>query len=241
VRPSRGSRVFPGMTIQYRRALDITVVHDDQTERVVTNATTVRQVVKELGIKLRGRDRVEPSMEQAPAAGMTIRVLRIGYHMETKRIALTYDTVLRRDRHLEYGKRRVVQEGRTGLRVVRYRAKYVDGKRVARTTLSVKQVRSPRARIIAIGGGFPGCVCDDGTSYGKATWYSQADGLSAAHRTLPMGTVVRVVNLANGRYVNVVIRDRGPYGDERIIDLSDEAFGRIASLSTGVIRVKIYW
>lgn len=241
VRPSRSSRVVAGMTIQYRRAVDVTVVHDDKRERVVTNASTVGQVIKELGIKVGSRDKIEPGRSVAPRAGMTIRVLRVGFHQETERIHLSYETILRRDRHLEYGKRRVVQDGRSGLRVVKYRSKYVDGKRVSRTVLSSSTVRKPLARIIAIGAGFPGCVCDDGAANGKATWYSQADGLSAAHRTLPMGTVVRVVNLANGKYVNVVIRDRGPFGEGRIIDLSDEAFARIASLSTGVINVKIYW
>ncbi len=241
VRPSRSSPVVAGMTIQYRHALEVAVVHDDQREDVITNASSVGQVIAELGIKLGKRDRVEPPVRTAPRAGMTIKVLRVGFHLETKRITLSYDTVLRRDRSLEYGKRRVVQEGRPGLRVIRYRSKFVDGRRVSRNVLAVRTLRAPRARIIAIGGGFPGCICDDGTDTGKATWYSQADGLSAAHRTLPFGTVVRVVNLANGKYVNVVIRDRGPYGDGRIVDLSDEAFSRIASLSTGVVRVKIYW
>ena len=55
------------------------------------------------------------------------------------------------------------------------------------------------------------------------------------------GTVVRVENVASGRWVNVVIRDRGPHEAGRIIDLSDEAFRRIGSLSQGVIRVRIRW
>lgn len=241
VRPSRSSRVYAGMTIHYERAIDLTVIHDDQRERVVTDAKTVGQVVRELRVKLGKKDRIEPSATSKPRSGMTIRVLRIGFREEAKQIRLSYSTVLRRDRHLEYGRRRVVQDGRSGLRIVRYRSRFVDGERVSRRVLSARTVRQPRSRIIAIGAGFPGCVCDDGTQLGKATWYSQADGLSAAHRTLPFGTVVRVENLANGRWVNVVIRDRGPFGDDRIIDLSDEAFRRIASLSTGVVRVKIRW
>jgi hypothetical protein len=229
------------MTIDYHRAIDLTVVHDDKREHVVTNAATVGQVVRELGIVLGAKDRLEPPASTPPQRGLEVRVLRVGFHTEVERIHLSYSTILRRDRHMEYGARRVIQSGHSGLRVVRYRSKYVDGVRVSRTVLAAHTVRHAVARVIAIGSGFPGCVCDDGSDSGKATWYSQADGLSAAHRTLPMGTVVRVVNLANGKWVNVVIRDRGPYGSERIIDLSDEAFGRIASLSTGVIRVRIYW
>jgi rare lipoprotein A len=57
---------------------------------------------------------------------------------------------------------------------------------------------------------------------------------------LPFGTVVTVTNLANGNRVQVVINDRGPFGG-RIIDLSDQAFARIAPLSQGVCQVRLTW
>ena len=75
---------------------------------------------------------------------------------------------------------------------------------------------------------------------GKASWY-QAPAGTCAHRTLPMGTVVRVTNLANGLSVSCRIADRGPYVAGRIIDLDREDFDRIASASTGVIDVRITW
>lgn len=241
VRPSRSSRVLAGMTISYDRAVLLTVVHDRRSDRVVTNARTVRALLKELGIVLGARDRVRPSLGAAPADGMTVQVLRVGIRPEVETVQVPFPTLLKRNRHLEYGTRRVAASGAPGVHRVRYLAKYVDGKLVSRRVLGVSVLRKPQARVIEIGASFPGCVCDRGTQSGKATWYSQADGLSAAHKTLPMGTVVHVVNLANGKWVNVVIRDRGPYGENRIIDLSDEAFRRIAPLGTGVINVKIYW
>jgi len=172
---------------------------------------------------------------------MKIKILRVGLRPEVQLVEVPFETVLRRSRHLEYGRRRVAAPGRPGVKRIRSIAKYVDGRLVSRTLLGVSVVRTPQARIIDIGSSFPGCVCDRGAQSGKATWYSQADGLSAAHKTLPIGTVVRVENLANGKWVNVVIRDRGPYGENRIIDLSDEAFRRIASLGTGIIKVRIRW
>lgn len=241
VRPSRASRVRSGMTISYRRASILTVFHDDKADRVVTNARTVGALVRELGIDLGPQDRLEPPGASLLRSGLRVRVVRIGLRREVREVRVPFKTVLRRDRHMEYGRRKQVQVGRPGVHRVLYMSKYVDGDRVSRRLLSVKIVREPRARVIAIGSSFPGCVCDNGTQTGKATWYSQADGLSAAHRTLPKGTVVHVKNLSNGRSVNVVIRDRGPYGNDRIIDLSDEAFRRIASLGTGVVRVRIWW
>jgi len=63
--------------------------------------------------------------------------------------------------------------------------------------------------------------------------------LTAAHRTLPFGTKVRVVNAQNGKSVIVRVNDRGPFAKGRIIDLSASAFKSIASLNAGVINVKI--
>jgi len=65
------------------------------------------------------------------------------------------------------------------------------------------------------------------------------NGLTAAHRTLPFGTRVRVTNTRNGQSVVVRINDRGPFVRGRIIDLSKAAFERIASTRAGVIRVRL--
>ena len=62
--------------------------------------------------------------------------------------------------------------------------------------------------------------------------------LTAAHRTLPLGTDIRVTNLENGRSVRVRINDRGPHVGGRIVDLSSSAAAALG-FSTGVARVKI--
>ena len=63
--------------------------------------------------------------------------------------------------------------------------------------------------------------------------------LTAAHKTLPFGTLVKVENTENGKWVKVRINDRGPYVEGRIIDLSTTAFEAIAPLSRGLAPVKI--
>jgi len=89
--------------------------------------------------------------------------------------------------------------------------------------------------------------------FGKATFYGaavQGNGtasgetfdmnlFTAAHKTLPFGTMVRATNLANGKYVDVKINDRGPYGYGRVIDLSSSAFEEIAWLGSGVIFIQV--
>lgn len=93
-----------------------------------------------------------------------------------------------------------------------------------------------------------------GVQDGQATWYGgghhggptasgerfDKNALTAAHRTLPMGTRVRVTNKHNGRSVEVRINDRGPYGNKgRIIDVSEAAARRLDMIDAGVVPVRV--
>ncbi len=93
-----------------------------------------------------------------------------------------------------------------------------------------------------------------GVQTGMATWYGgrhhggpTASGerfnkhaMTAAHRTLPMGTRVRVTNERNGRSVIVRINDRGPFGNKRrIIDVSEGAARKLGMIEAGVVPVRV--
>ena len=94
---------------------------------------------------------------------------------------------------------------------------------------------------------------DDRTPSGLASYYADkyqgkktASGErfdqqanTAAHRTLPFGTRVKVTNVRNGKSVTVRINDRGPFVKGRIIDLSRSAFAAIGDPRAGVISVRI--
>ncbi|MBC8053942.1 MAG: septal ring lytic transglycosylase RlpA family protein [Sphingobacteriaceae bacterium] len=97
-------------------------------------------------------------------------------------------------------------------------------------------------------------ACSDRvTQKGKASYYAKkfngkktASGekfrsskRTAAHKTLPFGTKVKVTNLENGKSVKVKINDRGPFVAGRIIDLSKKAARKIGMLDDGVAPVEI--
>lgn len=63
--------------------------------------------------------------------------------------------------------------------------------------------------------------------------------LTAAHKTLPFGTMVKVRNLENGKEVTVRINDRGPFVEGRIIDLSKSAAEKLEFVQKGLVRVEI--
>lgn len=69
-------------------------------------------------------------------------------------------------------------------------------------------------------------------------WFNP-NAMTAAHKTLPFGTKVRVTHLGNGRSVDVTINDRGPYIAGRIIDLSKAAAGVIGMTGQGIARVAV--
>ena len=64
-------------------------------------------------------------------------------------------------------------------------------------------------------------------------------GMSAAHKTLPLPTYVKVTNLGNGRTVTLRVNDRGPFYSDRIIDLSFAAAKKLGFAETGTARVKV--
>ena len=63
--------------------------------------------------------------------------------------------------------------------------------------------------------------------------------LTAAHRELPFGTMVRVTNTANNQQTLVTINDRGPFNRKRIIDLSKKAAKELSMIQEGVVNVKL--
>ena len=87
-------------------------------------------------------------------------------------------------------------------------------------------------------------------SYGLASFYGHdsetasgekfnADDLTAAHRTLPLGTRVRVTDVASGRSVMVRVNDRGPFVPGRIVDVSYSAAQTLGIIRRGVAKVKL--
>ncbi len=125
---------------------------------------------------------------------------------------------------------------RRSARVARADSSDDDGSRPQRKTASRPQPRE------SLSGG------SGETGVASYYWEPQAlasggrfnpNAMTAAHKTLPFGTRVRVTHLGNGNSVDVVINDRGPYIAGRIIDLSKRAAQDIGMTGSGVARVKV--
>lgn len=136
-----------------------------------------------------------------------------------------------------YTKRRSVRHARRAVR--HHHASRRALRRTAHRALRTVH-RADRRRYVSTGS----------ATRGVASYYYQGrfvasgarfnpDGLTAAHRTLPFGTRVRVTHLGNGRSVNVVINDRGPFAGGRVIDLSRGAARVIGMIGQGLAQVSL--
>jgi peptidoglycan lytic transglycosylase len=77
------------------------------------------------------------------------------------------------------------------------------------------------------------------TFFGMAAYYSgRGPGLTAAHKTLPFGTRVRVTEVKSGRSVVVTITDRGPFNRGRVLDLCTKAARALGMIDRGVVYVR---
>lgn len=118
-----------------------------------------------------------------------------------------------------------------------------------------KNYKHPTMRPYVVGGVkyYPTVVSVGDKFYGRSSWYGPnfhgkltSNGekynmwaMTAAHKTLPMNTIVRVTNRNNGKSVVVRINDRGPFVATRIIDLSKAAASKIDMIGTGTAPVKL--
>src|SRR5687768_11586677 len=97
-------------------------------------------------------------------------------------------------------------------------------------TVSFAQVQTGKASFYA--DKFEGAPTASGDKY-------KHNKLTAAHKSLPFGTKVRVTNLDNNQTVEVVVNDRGPWVENRIIDLSKSAAEKLGFVNQGLAEVKL--
>jgi rare lipoprotein A len=111
-------------------------------------------------------------------------------------------------------------------------------------------VKNFRLGILALGVAsmFAATAAQSGEWFGKASYYAlkgrtasglRVGALTAAHRTLPFGSKVRVTNLNNNRSVVLTVNDRGPFTRGRVIDVSVAAADSLGFRSAGVAQVKV--
>jgi uncharacterized protein YabE (DUF348 family) len=233
--PEKNAKLFPGINIIIRRASKIKIISDGKTQENYTLENTVENAVANNGIKLSRLDKTNPERNFPVQNGMTITVTRINIEEVTKQEDIDFKTTSKLDSKMGWREKNITTPGEKGIREVKYKITYKDGKEISRVTLSKSVAKEPVTQIET-----QGTYVKTGKIHkGQGTWYAFKGGLFAASPWLPMGSYAKVTNTGNGKSVIVQINDRGPFGPGRIIDLDKVAFQKIASIGAGVIGVKV--
>ena len=132
---------------------------------------------------------------------------------------------------------------------------YIHRGKVSSRQMSKKSYAHPTMRPYTVRGKryYPSVVRVGEVFHGVASWYGpnfhgkltsngeryDMHAMTAAHKTLPMNTILKVTNKRNGRSVLVRVNDRGPFVDDRIIDLSNAAAKKLDMIRSGTASVRL--
>jgi uncharacterized protein YabE (DUF348 family) len=236
VYPTKDEKIFSGTKIIIQRAKKIIIKEGGNTTEKYTLQKTVEEAVWEnKDISFSDDDITKPERASLVEDGMTIVVTHVLIKEETVNENIAFKTVTNEDDELGWRIKKVTQKGENGIREVKSRVVYYDGKEISRKVLERNVIKDPIDEVVT-----QGTFVKVGKVHtGAASWYAYTGELCAANPWLPMGSYVRVTNQDNGKSVIVKINDRGPFGNGRIIDLDKVAFAKIASLGAGVANVKM--
>ncbi|MEI6221388.1 MAG: G5 domain-containing protein [bacterium] len=220
--------------------------------KTFTSQITIADALKENNIPFSADDEITPPVTNVVAPDIEITVVKVEIQTVTKTEVIPFTTETQLDTSLNLGEEKLVQSGIDGEAIIDYQITLKDGVEASRKELKRNVTKATVTKIIAQK--YPYLGSGDATFYGsswtvdKFVWYRRKFATSgnkfAAHRTLPLGTKVLVVNDYKGRYygksIVVSILDRGPERPDRIIDLSYWAFDAISNPAAGSTPVKIY-
>lgn len=233
--PDGETRITPGMNVEISRAVKIRIEADGKTINGYTLEKSISGALSENGITLGRLDKTVPDKNTPLSGDISIAVTRINIEEVVIPEDIDFKTITKSDSKLGWREKKTDQKGEEGVREVKYRITYKNGKEVSRVALEKNITKDPVPEII-----IQGTYVKLGDKHtGMGTWYSFQGGLYAASPWLPIGSFAKVTNVSNGKSVIVEINDRGPFGKNRILDLDKPAFQKISDLGAGVVSIKV--
>jgi rare lipoprotein A (peptidoglycan hydrolase) len=227
----------------------VSVTADGKTVQA-TASGTVADALNKAGVTLGVYDQVTPTLATPIVDGTAITVARVEVRTITKTVVVPFTTTSTQDPTLPKGTTKVKTPGVNGEAIETWNQTVRDGQVTEEVRVSSVLTVQAQAQVTTVGtkaATTTPITPATGNTCG-ASWYATGtrtangeafnpDGITAANKTLPFNTMVKVTNVANGQSIVVRINDRGPYVTGRCLDLSRGAFSKIASLGTGAITV----
>jgi len=127
----------------------VTVIADGQEWEWVSSQETAGGILEEAGVTLQGKDYVSPKLHTKAVQGMRIRVTRVTEKIVTQREPVGFKTITRFDPHGQVG-RIVVQQGKPGIKEIKYLITYEDGVKTRCKVLDARVIEKPVREIVAV-------------------------------------------------------------------------------------------
>ena len=241
-----------GLSFNVNSPRNVSVTVDGAT-KPVTATGAVADALNAAGVTLGTHDEVTPDLSTALTDDLAITIVRVEIRTVVKPVAVPYTASTQNDATLASGTKKVQTPGVNGQAAETWEQTVRDGTLVGEVRVSSAITAAAQAQVTLVGTKTATTTTTTPTSTTPATgnscgvsWYASGsrtangeafnpDGLTAASKTLPFNTLVKVTNPANGNSAIVRINDRGPYVTGRCLDLARGAFSQIASLGTGAI------
>ena len=234
--PARDVELSGGMRIMVQKSIPVKIEVDGEEIEKNIFGRTVREAVRESGVKLNPADQVEPALDSLIYNDLKIVITRIEHKEIVETEKIDFETVEKKDKELRWRTKKVKQKGKKGEREIKYLVTYKNGEEVKRKKLSSKVIKKPVPEIVVVGTK----IKVGKVQRGRASWYAYTGKMAAASTTFPKGTWLRVTAVNSGKQVFVQVNDYGPDpGTGKILDLDKVAFKKLAPLGTGVIEVKV--
>ncbi|WP_158600642.1 septal ring lytic transglycosylase RlpA family protein [Tessaracoccus antarcticus] len=255
-----------GLSVDIATAKDVTLTVAGKTTQL-TVAGTVADALAEAGVTPDADDTLTPAADTTLTDGLAITFVDVEVKTSAKEVDIPFKKTTTSSETMAKGEKKITTKGAVGMSRETYTDVYHDGRLVSSTLAKSVISRQPVHEVTTLGTKEPAPkveVADPGVkktaptgsnnltpasgSTCMASYYWEAqptangeqfntNAMTAAHKSLPFNTMVKVTNLANGKSAVVRINDRGPYISGRCLDLSTAAMQQIGGTSSGVVKV----
>ncbi|ABR46375.1 3D domain protein [Alkaliphilus metalliredigens QYMF] len=133
--PELNQRVKDGERIVIHRAYEIQLIESGNTQSIITAVETVKSLLQSLNIELQDMDIVEPPLGVSIGEGDTVKITRVTEELTAETQEIPYQTVIKHNNEMDYGKMNQLQEGKPGLQEVKIAIRYEDGEEVERSII----------------------------------------------------------------------------------------------------------
>ncbi len=149
--PKMNEQIKDGMKIVIHRVVEIKLIDGQAEKNIFTTQTNVKNLIDLLNIKLEKEDKIEPKLEEPIREGQVIKITRISRGVVVETQELPFQTVFKNNDNLKKGKTQKIQEGKKGLKEIKFEVLYEDGVEVGREVIEENIVENAVNEIIEKG------------------------------------------------------------------------------------------